>query len=375
MGLNAPLNRKLRMGLVGGGQGAFIGRVHSHRRRPRQPRRPRRRRPVVRPGQGQGVRPRLRHRARTRLRLLQGDDRRRDEAARRRAHRFRLRRHAEPHALRDRQGVRRGRLQRHVRQAADLRPRPGRGAGQGRRRRPASSSPSRTTTPAIRWSARPARWSRPANWARSTPSAPSTSRAGCAPAWSKAAAQKQAELAHRPEALRRRRLLRRHRHARLQPRPLHHRPAARADFLPAARPSSRAASSTTTAPPSSAIQNGALGTVTASQISHGRENDLWIEVDGTKGVARMAPGGAEQDARPRQRPAAPDLHPRPGGPYLTADGQRLVPAAERPPRGVLRGVRQRLHRRLRRHGPAAPPARSSTAPTASTPTSPTASTA
>src|SRR5262245_54883360 len=29
MAVNAPLNRKLRMGLVGGGQGAFIGRVHS----------------------------------------------------------------------------------------------------------------------------------------------------------------------------------------------------------------------------------------------------------------------------------------------------------------------------------------------------------
>ena len=28
MAINAPLNRKLRMGLVGGGQGAFIGRVH-----------------------------------------------------------------------------------------------------------------------------------------------------------------------------------------------------------------------------------------------------------------------------------------------------------------------------------------------------------
>src|ERR1700688_1979988 len=28
MPTNAPLNRKLRMGLVGGGQGAFIGRVH-----------------------------------------------------------------------------------------------------------------------------------------------------------------------------------------------------------------------------------------------------------------------------------------------------------------------------------------------------------
>src|SRR5438876_10938308 len=29
MGVNAPLNLKLRMGLVGGGQGAFIGRVHA----------------------------------------------------------------------------------------------------------------------------------------------------------------------------------------------------------------------------------------------------------------------------------------------------------------------------------------------------------
>lgn len=31
------------------------------------------------------------------------------------------------------------------------------------------------------------------------------------------------------------------------------------------------------------FENGALGTVTASQISHGRENDMWIEIDGTKG--------------------------------------------------------------------------------------------
>src|SRR4029079_13274951 len=31
------------------------------------------------------------------------------------------------------------------------------------------------------------------------------------------------------------------------------------------------------------FENGAIGTVTASQISHGRENDLFIEVDGTKG--------------------------------------------------------------------------------------------
>lgn len=32
------------------------------------------------------------------------------------------------------------------------------------------------------------------------------------------------------------------------------------------------------------FSNGGLGTVTASQISHGRENDLFIEVDGTKGA-------------------------------------------------------------------------------------------
>src|SRR5919197_4562109 len=29
MAVNEPLNRKLRMGLVGGGRGAFIGRVHA----------------------------------------------------------------------------------------------------------------------------------------------------------------------------------------------------------------------------------------------------------------------------------------------------------------------------------------------------------
>jgi predicted dehydrogenase len=32
------------------------------------------------------------------------------------------------------------------------------------------------------------------------------------------------------------------------------------------------------------FENGMLGTITASRISHGRENDLWIEVDGTQGA-------------------------------------------------------------------------------------------
>jgi predicted dehydrogenase len=31
------------------------------------------------------------------------------------------------------------------------------------------------------------------------------------------------------------------------------------------------------------FQEGALGTITASRVSHGRENDLWVEVDGTRG--------------------------------------------------------------------------------------------
>jgi len=31
------------------------------------------------------------------------------------------------------------------------------------------------------------------------------------------------------------------------------------------------------------FENGAIGSVTASQVSHGRENDLFIEIDGTKG--------------------------------------------------------------------------------------------
>jgi predicted dehydrogenase len=31
------------------------------------------------------------------------------------------------------------------------------------------------------------------------------------------------------------------------------------------------------------FENGALGTVTASRVSHGRENDLWIEIDGVNG--------------------------------------------------------------------------------------------
>jgi predicted dehydrogenase len=68
-------------------------------------------------------------------------------------------------------------------------------------------------------------------------------------------------------------------------------------------------------------QNGALGTVTASQISHGRENDLWIEVDGTKGAIEWhqeEPNKllVRRNGQPHQ------LYTRAGGPYLGATAGR-----------------------------------------------------
>ena len=61
--------------------------------------------------------------------------------------------------------------------------------------------------------------------------------------------------------------------------------------------------------------NGALGTVTASQISHGRENDLWIEVDGTKGALEWHQEEPNKlivriNGKPHQ------FYTRAGGPYL-----------------------------------------------------------
>ena len=123
-------------------------------------------------------------------------------------------------------------------------------------------------------------------------------------------------LAHRPQALGHRRLLRRHRHARLQPRPVHHRPAPRADQLPPAQPSSRAARSTTTAPPSSASTNGGLGTVTASQISPRPRKRPVDRGRRHEGGARVAPGGAEQDDRPRRTASRTRSTRAAGGPYL-----------------------------------------------------------
>ncbi len=64
------------------------------------------------------------------------------------------------------------------------------------------------------------------------------------------------------------------------------------------------------------MENGALGTVTASQISHGRENDLFIEVDGTKGAIEWR---QEEPNRlvVRKNGEPHQIYTRNGGPYMT----------------------------------------------------------
>ena len=68
------------------------------------------------------------------------------------------------------------------------------------------------------------------------------------------------------------------------------------------------------------FENGALGTVTASQISHGRENDLFIEIDGTEGAIswrQEEPNSmlVRKNGKPHQ------LYTRdPNAPHLNASG-------------------------------------------------------
>jgi predicted dehydrogenase len=62
-------------------------------------------------------------------------------------------------------------------------------------------------------------------------------------------------------------------------------------------------------------ENGALGTVTASQISHGRENDLFIEIDGTKAAIEWH---QEEPNKliVRKNGEPHKVYTRAGGPYL-----------------------------------------------------------
>ncbi len=64
-------------------------------------------------------------------------------------------------------------------------------------------------------------------------------------------------------------------------------------------------------------ENGALGTVTASQISHGRENDLFIEVDGTKGALQWRQENPNE-LIVRKNGEPHKIYTRAGGGYLGA---------------------------------------------------------
>jgi predicted dehydrogenase len=79
-------------------------------------------------------------------------------------------------------------------------------------------------------------------------------------------------------------------------------------------------------------ENGALGTVTASQISHGRENDIFIEIDGTKASLEWHQENPNQ-MFVRKNGEPHKVYTRNGGPYLGA----AAGAATRIPSGHPEG--------------------------------------
>jgi predicted dehydrogenase len=82
------------------------------------------------------------------------------------------------------------------------------------------------------------------------------------------------------------------------------------------------------------FQNGALGTVTASQISHGRENDVFIEIDGTKASLEWHQEEPNKMfVRANGQPQR--TYTRAGGPYLggAAGGATRIPSGH--PEGYL----------------------------------------
>ena len=179
-------------------------------------------------------------------------------------------------------------------------------------------------------------------------------------------------LADRSDQERRGRLLWRHRHARLQPGPLHDRPVARRDQLPSedVRPG----------PQARRLRHGG-DPLRERRAGHGhrladqpRPRERPVHRDRRhEGLAAMAAGGAQPDDPPPQRPAARHLHPR---------SQRAVhqPSGARPPAACPAAI----PRRSSKPSPTStasptttwrcgPPARSSSGPTRSIPTSTTAS--
>lgn len=84
-------------------------------------------------------------------------------------------------------------------------------------------------------------------------------------------------------------------------------------------------------------ENGGLGTVTASQISHGRENDVLIEIDGTKGSLQWRQENPNemiirQNGRPHQ------IYTRdPNASFITASGAAACRLPSGHPEGFFEG--------------------------------------
>jgi len=82
------------------------------------------------------------------------------------------------------------------------------------------------------------------------------------------------------------------------------------------------------------FQNGALGTVTASQISHGRENDIFIEIDGTLGSLEWHQENPNQMlVRANGQPMK--TYTRAGGPYLAPAAAAITRIPAGHPEGYL----------------------------------------
>ena len=108
------------------------------------------------------------------------------------------------------------------------------------------------------------------------------------------------------------------------------------------------------------FENGALGTVTASQISHGRENDLWIEIDGTKGsLAWQQEEPNKMIVRRNGQPHA--IYTRdPNAPYMNDAGKAACRLPSGHPEAFFEAFANVYRARLRRHGAAGRRGRSST---------------
>jgi predicted dehydrogenase len=82
------------------------------------------------------------------------------------------------------------------------------------------------------------------------------------------------------------------------------------------------------------FENGAIGSVTASQISHGRENDIFIEVDGTKASLQWRQENPnEMIVRKNGEPHR--IYTRAGGPYLGAGAASATRTPSGHPEGYL----------------------------------------